>query len=703
ARLYVEGVPIDWRAVFAGRDAQRVALPTYAFQRRRHWISGTAERRAPEMPVPQPSVDTPVTTGQTTQELVDAHVAAVLGYAPGTAVQRNWPFTELGFDSLSAVELCTSLSSATGRDLPQTLLFDYPTPAALAQYLAREHGGREAAAAVSTAAAAAEPIAVVAMSCRLPGGVNDPEGLWDLVVSGGSGLTPFPVDRGWDLDQEVSYARIGGFLHDAAEFDAGFFGISPREAAVLDPQHRLLLETSWEAVERAGLDPDTLRGGRGGVFVGATSLDYGPRLHEAQGGAEGFVLTGTTGSTASGRVAYTLGWEGPAMTVDTACSSSLVALHLAVQALRAGDCDLALAGGAAVMATPGMFTEFSRQGGLAPDGVCKPFSAEADGTSWSEGAGMLLVERLSDAQRLGHPVLAVIRGSAVNSDGASNGLTAPNGPAQQRVIRQALAAAGLQPSEVDAVEAHGTGTALGDPIEAQALLATYGQDRERELWLGSLKSNLGHTQAAAGITGVIKMVLAMHHGVLPKTLHADRPTPKVDWHSGAVSLLTRNEAWPDTGRPRRAGVSAFGISGTNAHAIIEQAPETSVAAPSPEHATPTAWLLSGKNRPAVRDQARRLLDRLAAEPELSTADVAHSLATTRTAFGHRTVLVGQRDELIEGLHAAAEQRSHPALIEGVAVDGGGLAMMFSGQGAQRPGMGRELCARFPVFAEVFDD
>ncbi|MFI7344515.1 SDR family NAD(P)-dependent oxidoreductase, partial [Streptomyces sp. NPDC050085] len=720
AEAYTRGLPVDWPV-----GGERVALPTYSFQRRRHWLAeATGPRPALTVgksaaPVDEPEQDeltaaqrlAGLTDGalrEALRDLVVTNTTITLGHATSDAIDTSTTFKALGFDSALSVDLRNHLSAATGLRLPAGLLFNHPTPAALVEYLFGELSSAESAGApvVVSAVDRDEPIAVVGMACRFPGGADSPEQLWDLVAEGRDAISSFPDNRGWDLSSlyhpdpthsGTTYAQGGGFLYEAPEFDAEFFGISPREAAAMDPQQRLLMETSWETFERSGIDPAGLAGAPVGVFVGAMSQEYGPRLHESAEGYDGYLLTGNTTSVASGRISYTYGFEGPAVTVDTACSSSLVALHLAAQALRQGECGLALAGGATVMATPGILVEFSRQRGLSTDGRCKAFAEAADGTGWGEGVGLILLERLSDAERNGHQVLAVIRGSAINQDGASNGLAAPNGPSQERVIRQALANARLEAADVDAVEAHGTGTRLGDPIEAEALLATYGQNRpaEQPLWLGSLKSNIGHTQAAAGVGGVIKMIQAIRNGVLPQTLHVDAPSAHVDWDQGAVSLLTESRPWETDGRPRRAAVSSFGISGTNAHLILEeaQAPAPAAPAPTPVADEPTAssgpvpWFVSAKTEQALRDTATRLADydgeRLA---------VAHALQR-RTHFEHRAIALSP-----DALTALAEGQPHPDLATGTALDGK-TVFVFPGQGSQWPAMGQYLLAHEPVFAD----
>ncbi|HEV3168848.1 MAG TPA: type I polyketide synthase, partial [Actinocrinis sp.] len=558
-----------------------------------------------------------------------------------------------------------------------------------------------------------EPIAIIGMACRFPGGVRSPQDLWDLVAADGDAIGPFPVDRGWDTDRlyhpdpdhpGTTYVREGGFLHDAADFDAAFFGITPREATAINPQQRLLLECAWESFERAGIDPATLVGSRTGVFAGVIYQDYSLPLRTPPSDAEGYLLTGELGSVASGRIAFTLGLQGPAITLDTACSSSLVALHSAAESLRRGESSLALAGGATVMCQPRVITEMSKQGGLAPDGRSKPFSDNADGAGWGEGVGMLLLERLSDAKANGHRVLAVVRGSAVNSDGASNGLTAPNGQAQEQVIRRALADAGLGPQDVDAIEAHGTGTELGDPIEANALIATYGggDPADRPVWLGSVKSNIGHTQAAAGVAGVIKMVMAMRHRTLPRTLHIDdQPTPKADWENGRVRLLTEAQPWPETQRPYRAAVSSFGISGTNAHLVLEAAPATGdlESAPSaPKADEPYIWVISARSDKSLRAYADRLREFALTASEDDLAASGPWLAR-RPSFAHRAVVVAaNRDELCAALAELAAGRPHAALANGIAHGVAQPVFVFPGQGSQWAGMAAELLDHSEVFA-----
>ena len=721
------GATVDW---FGPRDRPRAALldlPTYAFQRQRYWpVPGegplapsrsTAQAEpggAGEAPLTPPA---PARSRRQLRDLVLGTTAAVLGHADPSGVQPGLTFKELGLDSARAVELRNRLRAATGLPLPTGLAYDYPTPDSMIGRLAElapSTAGPPAIAAVATGTRVArddEPIAIVGIGCRYPGGVTTPQDLWRLVADGTEAITGFPANRGWDLDTlfaehpdraGTSDTRFGGFLHDADRFDAAFFGISPREAAAMDPQQRLLLEICWEAFERGGLDPDSLRGSRTGVYVGAMAPDYGPRLHQPTESADGHRLTGSALSVASGRIAYTFGLEGPAVTVDTACSSSLVATHLAVQALRRGECALALAAGVTVMAGPGIFVEFSRQDGLAEDGRCKAFAEAADGTGWSEGAGVLLLERLSDARRHGRRILAMIRGTAVNQDGRSNGLTAPNGPSQERVIALALADAGLAGRDVDAVEAHGTGTRLGDPIEARALIETYGRDRDRgePLWLGSLKSNIGHTQAAAGIAGVIKMAMAMRHEALPPTLHVDEPTSHVDWSSGAVRLLTESVPWPVRDRPRRAGISSFGISGTNAHLILEEGPrDPDPAAAATGREDPLIWVLSARSDTSLRAQAGRLLDYAGTAPEADLHAAGHALAG-RTAFDHRAVVIAEdRARMRSALAAIVAGEPHPGVVDGVAAADVRPVFLFPGQGTQWAGMAVDLLDRHPGFRE----
>ncbi|MGW0559000.1 type I polyketide synthase, partial [Streptomyces sp. NPDC002926] len=712
-RAQVVATPVD-RAALRTRTDELPALLRSLVPAGRRKVTRSAVSASSGLAAELAGLD-PVARARRLLDLVRSRVAAILGHTGADDVEPDRPFSELGFDSLAAVELRNMLNAATDLRLPATLIFDHPNATAVAALLDEMLVGsavEEAPAAVVRAAAHQDdPIVIVSMACRYPGGVSSPEDLWRLVADGVDAVGPFPTNRGWDLDglfdpepgaPGKSYTERGAFLHDADQFDPVFFGISPNEAQIMDPQQRIFLEAAWESFERAGIDPGTLKGSRTGVFAGVMYHDYGD--------------LSSGGSVVSGRVSYSFGFEGPAVTVDTACSSSLVALHLAAQALRSGECSLAVAGGVTVMATPAMFVEFSRQRGLSVDGRCKAFAEGADGTGWSEGVGLLLLERLSDARRLGHPVLAVVRGSAVNQDGASNGLTAPNGPSQQRVIRQALASAGLSAADVDLVEGHGTGTRLGDPIEAQALLATYGQDRTGEpLYLGSVKSNLGHAQAAAGVSGVIKLVEAMRHGVMPASLHVDAPSSQVDWSAGAVSLLTEARTWPVVGRPRRSAVSSFGISGTNAHVILEQPPAVEDLTTSedpdspmedsagPEAVAGSPVVVSARSAEALVQAAGRLASWWEQRADVGVGEVASALAGGRAGLEHRAVVIAStHDEAMAGLSSLASGGPGSGVVVGRVLSGR-TGWLFTGQGSQWLGMGRELHGSDPVFAAGFDE